>query len=547
VDDERKKICCEKDIVNRVGLHPMAISILGRMMRDLKRRESKDIDLVAKHVLKELNKDSVLIIDETEEVGEEWVTNWLKELKLEKHVKLLVEIGEYDTKEKILQVDEEQLRSLNKDAEEENVKKIRSSSRGVLLKAVQKERKRDAERRHKCVYACIQMSVKQLNDKMKEWFLRMAVFPEDAIVPMGCLQELWDTKSQQSVIECISKLVGMNLVETTGRKSHYRLHDLCRDYVRFSLSKNHDVGETQMTYVRRFADKKRENLSASSFQKYLFKDGDKNKETREFVKDQMMWHLKDAGMTFGHKEARELLVTLSFSIEWMEMRLGENGDVAAVLKDLKTVRDAWNEWEKKNTEDEGEQSKSINSMATQMRLWLRRSEQVIRTSANIRENPNVLAEEVWQRMTRLIKDTNTNMMTSMVAPWSAMVRNEAQRRRRFVGRMWSEVPWMENVGGAMLGMLKGHSHYVMSVAILNDPTNKLCESGLCVVSGSFDITVRIWDATGREGKDGCLRVFEGHTGDVKSVAILNDSKKQLCKSALCIVSGSSDKTVRMCV
>ena len=62
-------------------------------------------------------------------------------------------------------------------------------------------------------------------------------------------------------------------------------------------------------------------------------------------------------------------------------------------------------------------------------------------------------------------------------------------------------------------------------------------------SGSEDKTVRIWDATGREGVDGCLRVFKGHSRDVNSVAILNDPSHQLSKSGLCIVSGSRDKTV----
>ena len=334
-------------------------------------------------------------------------------------------------------------------------------------------------------------------------------------------------------------------METTGQTNHYRLHDLCRDYVRFTLPKNGGVGETQMNYVRRFADKKIESLSASSFRKYLFEDGDK--EVREFARDNMMWHLKDAGMTFGYKKARELLVTLSFSIEWMEMRLGENGDVTTVLRDLKTVKDAWYEWEKNNNidDDEGNESNSVDCILRQMRVWLRRLEQVIRTSADIRENPKVLAEEVWQRMYNLIEDSTDSKMAPIVAPWSIMVREEAQRRRRIVGRMWSEVPFMKSVGGAMLGVLKGHLHNVTSVAILNDPNKQLCESGLCAVSGSDDKTVRIWDATGREGKDGCLRVFKGHSTSVHSIAILNDPKKQLCGSGLCVVSGSCDHTVRI--
>ena len=540
--NETKSLRCEKDIVNRVGLHPMAISILGRMIKARKDESGQEVDDISEKVLKELKEDGVLMMDEAEKVGEEWVKNWLKSLKLENHFELLVEVGGFDTKESMLELTKDDLKDLNEETTKN--KKIKLKDRKTLLKCILAEREEDTERRHKCVYACIQMSVKQLNDEMKEWFLRMAVFPEDAIVPMGCLQELWETKRQHSVKQCISKLVSMNLVETTGRTNHYRLHDLCRASVRLTLREKGKMGETQMNYVRRFADKKIESLSASSFRKYLFEDGDQ--EVRKFVRDNMMWHLKDAGLTFKYKKARELFVTLSFSIEWMEMRLGENGDVAAVFDDLETARKGWDELEKKNIEDEKDEFKIKDDMATQMRVWLRRLEQVIRISPDVRDNPKVLAEEVWQSMHSLIEDPiKTSRMTSLVTPWSVMVREEAQRRRRIVGRMWSEVPWMKSVGGAMLGVLKGHSKQVSSVAILNDSKNQLCKSGLCVVSGSDDKTVRIWDATGREGKDGCLRVFKGHSNRVRSVAILNDPKKQLCNSGLCVVSGSEDKTVRI--
>ena len=92
---------------------------------------------------------------------------------------------------------------------------------------------------------------------------------------------------------------------------------------------------------------------------------------------------------------------------------------------------------------------------------------------------------------------------------------------------------------------EGHSYGIYSVATLNDPSQQLCKSGLCIVSGSHDRTIRIWDATGREGEDGCLRVFKGHSECVSCVAILNDPTHQLCKSGLCIVSGSYDKTIRI--
>jgi WD40 repeat protein len=79
--------------------------------------------------------------------------------------------------------------------------------------------------------------------------------------------------------------------------------------------------------------------------------------------------------------------------------------------------------------------------------------------------------------------------------------------------------------GAELNVLNGHNHLVSSVAFSSDDTQ--------IVSGSYDRTVRVWDAlTGAE-----LKVLKGHTGEVNSVAISSDGKE--------IVSSSDDCSVRL--
>ena len=77
----------------------------------------------------------------------------------------------------------------------------------------------------------------------------------------------------------------------------------------------------------------------------------------------------------------------------------------------------------------------------------------------------------------------------------------------------------------MLQILEGHTGGVNSVAFSPD--------GKQIVSGSWDKTVRRWDAaTGQQ----LLPALEGHTDYVSSVAFSPDGKQ--------IVSGSRDKTVR---
>ena len=79
--------------------------------------------------------------------------------------------------------------------------------------------------------------------------------------------------------------------------------------------------------------------------------------------------------------------------------------------------------------------------------------------------------------------------------------------------------------GAELKVLNGHTGSVISTAFSTD--------GTCIVSGSFDKSVQVWDAsTGAK-----LKVLNGHTDYVTSTAFSTDGTR--------IVSGSFDKSVRV--
>ncbi|KAJ6564303.1 WD40-repeat-containing domain protein, partial [Mycena capillaripes] len=86
--------------------------------------------------------------------------------------------------------------------------------------------------------------------------------------------------------------------------------------------------------------------------------------------------------------------------------------------------------------------------------------------------------------------------------------------------------WDAETGAALREPLEGHTNSVTSVAFSPD--------GNRIVSGSYDATVRIWDA---ETGAALREPLEGHTDWVTSVAFSPDGKR--------IVSGSYDHTVHI--
>ena len=86
--------------------------------------------------------------------------------------------------------------------------------------------------------------------------------------------------------------------------------------------------------------------------------------------------------------------------------------------------------------------------------------------------------------------------------------------------------WDAETGLSILGPLLGHTSHVNSVAFSPDGTK--------IVSGSWDNTLRAWDA---ETGLSILGPLLGHTSGVNSVAFSPDGTK--------IVSGSWDKTLRV--
>jgi WD40 repeat protein len=87
------------------------------------------------------------------------------------------------------------------------------------------------------------------------------------------------------------------------------------------------------------------------------------------------------------------------------------------------------------------------------------------------------------------------------------------------------VPCLSSPGGALLRIFTGHEGGIKSVAVMPD--------GRHAISASQDHTLRVWDLdTGQE-----LRILAGHAGTVNGVAVSPDGRQAL--------SASDDRTLRL--
>ena len=192
----------------------------------------------------------------------------------------------------------------------------------------------------------------------------------------------------------------------------------------------------------------------------------------------LSWHLLQAG-------DRDQLRLLLGDYKWIDAKL-RRSDVQALLLDFDLL------------DDRGE----LRAVHDAIRL----------ASHGLARDPEQLAAQITGRL----PGGDSSTVDKMVADAARLSRKPSLRLRHTS---------LTHAGGALNGILKGHTGSVEAVAVSVD--------GSTLLSGAADWTLRVWDlGTGRT-----VKTLTGHTGPILCVAFTADSGLA--------ISGSEDRSIRV--
>ena len=358
----------------------------------------------------------------------------------------------------------------------------------------------DEEGRQWAVGRTLAVSLQRLSADEQELFRRLAVFPEDAEVPLGVVRRLWGLK-QREAKRFASRLLSLSLLLRFDRRETLRLHDVVRTYL---IDQQRDA--MQALHARL--------LQAVQPASGRWAD---LRESEQYLWRNLGYHLTRAGegQTFHG---------LLFDFDYLQGKL-EAADVNALLADYSLVPE----------------DKAMGLVESTLRL----------SSHVLSKSPEQLAGQLLGRLLGMEDEGILGLLksasgqssrpwlrprtSSLLAAGGALVRTLEGHEgganavavlpdgRVVSGSSDNTLRVWDLTLGESVQTLEGHTDWVRAVAVLPDGR---------VVSGSSDNTLRVWDLALGES----VQTLEGHTDWVRAVAVLPDGR---------VVSGSSDNTLRV--
>jgi WD40 repeat protein len=313
---------------------------------------------------------------------------------------------------------------------------------------------RNASSRHQALTRTIDLSLNELDPRERERYYQLAIFPEDATVPLGATALLWECELAEAE-DIVQQFDDLSLIKFSLQNGTLQLHDVMRSYVGMHLT-----------------------APAALHAKLVVAWGDVNRLSDPYAWRWFAYHLVEAGW---HDRLRSLLLRF----EWLQAKLDAT-NVTALISDFAFLP-------------------NDNSLKT--------------VHGAIRLAAHVLARDKTQLAAQLL-----GRLSETDSPEIATLRAQASGWR---GAAWMRPlePSLTEPGGPLLFTFTGHDGAARTLAVTAD--------GRRAVSGSDDLTVRVWDLE-RGTQLHCLR---GHTDWIRAVAVSSDGRWA--------ISTGDDQTMRI--
>ena len=359
----------------------------------------------------------------------------------------------------------------------------------------------NASQRDLAVAETLGASLAFLNESEQQRFAELAVFPEDAEVPLAVIETLWAATADLDDLDSedlARKLFRFSLLlDLDLARRRLRLHDVVRAYL---LPADDSLATAQGALVEAYRSRCANGWASGPDDGYFF----------QFLPH----HLAAAGRL---DELKALLADYA----WIEAKLKAT-DVQSVISDYALVA---------NEPDLSLVQRALRlSIPALSRDWTNLPSQLIGRLREIDE----------PRIRALLEKASAGPGTAWLCPQTASLTPPGPLLQTFAGHTGgvtalAVLPDGRALSGSEDGTLRlwdlasgesrvlaGHTGGVTALAVLPDGR---------ALSGSDDGTLRLWDLASGES-----RVLAGHTHRVTALAVLPDGRA---------LSGSDDHTLRL--
>lgn len=374
---------------------------------------------------------------------------------------------------------------------------------------LKKIRQEFPEYAHPSLYNALDISVEALDPELRYRYFDLAIFPDDAAIPVNVLYRFWETENvdESDGEEILDILESLALLKISD-DGDLTLHDLQRDYIR------NRAADGLIAIHQRFLDAYAKHLPMDNDDRIMWEKGPDD----GYFFERLAYHLKSAGRD---RELKRLLL----DYQWLETRLEISG-IGEAISDFDFMDDepiihlvqdvlrlsahilAFDKYQlpgQLHGRLASHEHPEIRTFLAQVRPdypWIRP------LSSSLLEPGGALV--------RTLSGHTQSVSSVAVTPDGKKIISASYDKTLKVWDMETGIEIIE---------LKGHSDWVLDVCV--------APAGNHVISASDDNTLRVWDI--ETGKT--IFTLKGHSDDVLAVAATPDGRQA--------ISASRDATLKV--